>query len=295
MKNEHLTAGVYRPSQDVEHSVQIFLCSIFFATSEKQWSWMSANTEDRNRVWRVIFKLLTIQIHSFLWYSLQHLKVGEVVCQSTLRRGGGSQVSKSERPWLQILCKSTERANKQVSRQSLKQRGATEIISGSLLVLLILSQKPLGFTERERTLCFPQFSFSSPVDQKFECVLEEFRSHAMIWRDTTSQNPLSKKSAVNQSQPNSEDAKYWESCAHTSLLVENLSSRNPSIWILHTNPFISFPSRQGLRSLRNIFHHHSCSNNLHVRQPYPALQYGSELNPQCWFETHQLVLGRHIF
>ena len=130
--------------QEVEHSVQIFLCSIFFATSEKQWSWMSVNTEDRNRVWRVIFKLLTIQIYSFLWYSLQHLKVGEVVCQSTLRRGGGSQVSKSERPWLQILCKSTERASKQVSRQSLKQRGAREIISGSLQVLLILLH---SFTE----------------------------------------------------------------------------------------------------------------------------------------------------
>ena len=92
MKNEHLTAGVYHPSQEVEHSVQIFLCSIFFATSEKQWSWMSVNTEDRNRVWRVIFKLLTIQIYSFLWYSLQHLKIREVVCQSTLRRGGGSQI-----------------------------------------------------------------------------------------------------------------------------------------------------------------------------------------------------------
>ena len=165
MKNEHLTAGVYRPSQDVEHSVQIFLCSIFFATSEKQWSWMSVNTEDRIRVLRIIFRLLTIQIYSFLWYSLQHLKTRKVVCQSTLRRGGGSQVSKSERPWLQILCKSTEQA----SKQSLKQREVTEIISGSLLVLLILSQKPLGFTERERTLCFPQFSFSSPANQKFEC------------------------------------------------------------------------------------------------------------------------------
>ena len=130
--------------QEVEHSVKnipLFdlLCNVWKAVKldvSQHWG--------QNRVWRIIFKLLTIQIYSFLWYSLQHLKVGEVVCQSTLRRGGGSQVSKSERPWLQILCKSTERASKQVSRQSLKQRRATEIISGSLLVLLILLH---SFTE----------------------------------------------------------------------------------------------------------------------------------------------------
>ena len=43
--------------EDLEHSVRIFFCS-----SEKQWNQMSVNTEDRNRVWRIIFKLLTIQI-----------------------------------------------------------------------------------------------------------------------------------------------------------------------------------------------------------------------------------------
>ena len=284
MKNEHLTAGVYHPSQEVEHSVQIFLCSIFFATSEKQWSWMSVNTEDRNRVWRVIFKLLTIQIYSFLWYSLQHLKTRKVVCQSTLRRGGGSQIRETliANP-LQIHW-----ANKQAGNHW-----------GSAEPQRLYQDRFRCYWYFHRNLLVSQKGkelwVSSPADQKFECVLEEFRSHAMIWWDTTSQNPLSKKSAVNQSQPNSEDAKYWESCAHTSLLVENLSSRNPSIWILRPNPFISFPSRQGLRSLRNIFHHHSCSNNLHVRQPYPALQYGSELNPQRWFETHRLVWGRHSF
>ena len=232
-----------------------------------------------------------IQIYSFLWYSLQHLKLR-----------GCLPVDIEERRW-----KSSEQiretlianplqihwASKQVSRQSLKQRRATEIISGSLLVLLILLH---SFTE---TSWFHRkgknFEFHHlPIKSLSACLKSSDHTQ---WSDETRhlkilfrKSQLSTK--VNQIQRMQNIEKvvhtlvYWCRTYHQEIPRFEFCIQTPSYHFQADKVFDLFEIFSIIIPARII-----CM----YANPTPALQYGSELNLQCWFETHRLVWGRHIF